>query len=105
VAAASFYLAMMTATCLGLIGAQGPTVVEGPFAANSPFARMLAAATGRFVVAAGASATGTSVGAALLAAGEGGSTAVAAAESPAITSPGPAWEAYADRWRRAVDSQ
>ena len=30
-AAVSFYLAMMTATCLGMIGAEGPVVVEGPF--------------------------------------------------------------------------
>ena len=29
---------MMTATCLDLIGADGPTIVEGPFAANRLFA-------------------------------------------------------------------
>ena len=69
--AASFYLAMMTATALELIGAEGPTIIEGPFAANRPFADMLAAATTRPVVAAGTSATGTSIGAALLAAGNG----------------------------------
>ena len=45
----SFYLAMMTATALELIGARGPTIVEGPFAGNALFARMLAAATGRGV--------------------------------------------------------
>ena len=69
--AASFYLAMMTATALELIGADGPTIVEGPFAANRLFVDMLAAATARPVIAAGTSATGTSIGAALLAAGEG----------------------------------
>ena len=36
-AAASFYLAMMTATCLALIGAEGPIIVEGPFARNRLF--------------------------------------------------------------------
>ena len=34
-AAVSFYLAMMTATALELIGARGPTIVEGPFAGNA----------------------------------------------------------------------
>ena len=37
--AASFYLAMMTATCLDLIGADGPTIVEGPFAAQPAVCR------------------------------------------------------------------
>jgi sugar (pentulose or hexulose) kinase len=101
VAAASFYLAMMTATCLELIGAQGPIVVEGPFAANAPFTGMLAAATGRAVIAAGTSATGTSIGAALLA-GEGGPAAASDTDGPAVASPGPAWAAYAERWRKAV---
>ena len=71
--AASFYLAMMTATALELIGADGPTIIEGPFALNGLFVGMLAAATARPVIPAGGSATGTSIGAALLAAGEGAS--------------------------------
>lgn len=75
-AAVSFYLAMMTATCLDLCGADGPTRVEGPFAKNEIYLAMLAAATARPLNASGASATGTSVGAAMLAsphasAGEG----------------------------------
>lgn len=64
--AVSFHLALMTATSLDLIGADGPIIVEGPFAANAAFKRMLAAATGRPVLS-GGSATGTSIGAALLA--------------------------------------
>jgi sugar (pentulose or hexulose) kinase len=44
-AAVSFHLALMTATCLDLIGAKGEIVVEGPFAANAAYLRMLAAAT------------------------------------------------------------
>lgn len=100
-AAASFYLAMMTATCLDLIGARGPTIVEGPFAANEAFLKMLAAATGRPVIAAGTSATGTSIGAALLAAGEGAPSRLAA-DGVGVRSPGPDWETYARRWREAV---
>ena len=65
-AAASLYLALMTGVCLEMIGAAGPTLVEGPFAANALFMEMLATVTGR-AVAAAATATGTSAGAALLA--------------------------------------
>ena len=63
--AASFYLALMTATCLDLVGAAGEIVVEGPFAGNGAYLAMLAAATG-MPVAAQRSSTGTSLGAALL---------------------------------------
>jgi len=65
-AAVSLYLALMTATCLDLVGAQGDIVVEGPFVSNEPYQAMLEAATGRHVVASGGS-TGTSIGAAMLA--------------------------------------
>lgn len=62
----AFHLALMTATCLSLIGADGPVIVEGPFAANGPYLVMLKTATSRDVLV-GESATGTSVGAACLA--------------------------------------
>ncbi|PDT51004.1 MULTISPECIES: FGGY-family carbohydrate kinase [Sinorhizobium] len=68
-AAVSFHLALMTATCLDLIGARGEIVVEGPFAANAAYLRMLAAATGRPALANSLSSTGTSLGAACLVAG------------------------------------
>nr|WP_210333585.1 FGGY-family carbohydrate kinase [Rhizobium sp. ARZ01] len=64
--AIAFHLALMSATCLSLIGADGPSIVEGPFAANVPYLAMLKAATGRDVFV-GESATGTSIGAACLA--------------------------------------
>lgn len=63
--ALSYYLALMTDTCLQLTGASGPTIVEGPFAKNVDFLSMLRAATGRPVLTSKA-ATGTSIGAALL---------------------------------------
>jgi sugar (pentulose or hexulose) kinase len=62
----AFHLALMTATCLDLIGADGPVIVEGPFAANAAYLRMLGAATGRQILK-GGGATGTSAGAACLA--------------------------------------
>ncbi|WP_353645319.1 FGGY-family carbohydrate kinase [Mesorhizobium sp. WSM2239] len=98
--AASFYLALTTATCLDLIGADGPTIVEGPFARNSAFVRMLAAGTGRPVVADSAGSTGTSVGAALL----------VSATPPAVPAsvPNPpdedGWKVYADAWKSAVSN-
>jgi len=62
----SFYLALMTAECLKLADAEGEIVVEGPFATNGLYLEMLSAATGRDVIAMRTSATGTSIGAALL---------------------------------------
>lgn len=101
-AVVSFYLAMMTATCLDLIGARGDIVVEGPFGANRLFTEMLATAAGRDVVEAKGS-TGTSVGAALL---------CAAAGSPSIpqkagtrVAPNGGWAGYARRWSDAVRSR
>ncbi|SON57272.1 putative sugar kinase YoaC [Hartmannibacter diazotrophicus] len=65
--ALSYHLALMTATCLDLIGAAGPVIAEGPFAANADYLKMLRAAVGRPVFAS-LGRTGTSLGAAGLAA-------------------------------------
>lgn len=65
-AALSLYLAMMTETCLSLTGADGITIVEGPFARNALYLDMLQTVTKRPVFRS-SSATGTSIGAALLA--------------------------------------
>jgi sugar (pentulose or hexulose) kinase len=97
--AASFYLALMTATCLKLIGADGPTIVEGPFARNSAFARMLAAATGRPVVADSSGSTGTSVGAALLVSAK--HSIASAISSNWADEDG--WKRYANAWKSAVN--
>ncbi|MFN3506744.1 MAG: FGGY-family carbohydrate kinase [Allorhizobium sp.] len=64
-AAASLYEALMTQVCLELIQAEGPIVVEGPFAANRIYLEALHTLTGRAVYASEAS-TGTALGAALL---------------------------------------
>jgi sugar (pentulose or hexulose) kinase len=66
--ALSYYLALMTEVGLGMIGAEGPCLVEGPFARNADYLAMLASLRGE--VAAKTSATGTSAGAALLLATE-----------------------------------
>ncbi|MEZ2132807.1 MULTISPECIES: FGGY-family carbohydrate kinase [unclassified Sinorhizobium] len=64
-AAMCLYLALMTEVCLGLVGAWGPVIVEGPFALNDTYLSLLAALVGRDVIAVPGS-TGTSQGAALL---------------------------------------
>ncbi|ASY61695.1 Rhamnulokinase RhaK in alpha-proteobacteria [Sinorhizobium sojae CCBAU 05684] len=94
----SFHLALMTATCLDLIGAKGEIVVEGPFAANAAYLRMLSAATGRPVSANRLSTTGTSLGAASLVAGARVRTGAEAFDE-AIP---PAYGEYASRWTRAT---
>ena len=61
--ALAWYLAMMTRTCLDLIGARGPVIVEGPLGGNADYLDMLAAisAGGVQVAAAGTGTTGGAV--------------------------------------------
>jgi sugar (pentulose or hexulose) kinase len=100
-AAVSLYLAMMSATCLELTGAAGPVVVEGPFAKNRVFGAMLSVATGREVLASSGSATGTSIGAALLAA-EGIKPNIAFASISPPPSLAQGMARYAGAWRQAI---
>ncbi len=103
--AATLYLALMTETCLSLATAQGPIVLEGPMAKNSLYCQALSALTGRAVVPSGGT-TGTSAGAALLAAGP------QAAKPPENDhgSKGPAFpyesplRRYADTWKQRIGS-
>jgi sugar (pentulose or hexulose) kinase len=99
--AASFYLAMMTATCLDLAGADGEIVVEGPFSGNRLFLEMLATATGRSVLAQTGQATGTSIGAALLARTPG---SLRSAGQPVRSGTDGSWREYADAWREAAQA-
>lgn len=100
-AAVAFYLALVTAFALEIVGHRGPVFVEGPFAHNEAFLDMLCAATGSPVEAA-ASATGTSQGAALLAAGDTLPEGLAQT-GDRRPDPGPDWRRYAEAWRRIVD--
>lgn len=100
--ASSFYLAMMTAVCLDLVGADGVTVTEGPFATNDLFLRMLSAATGRGVVADAGSATGTSIGATLLADCSGMRLGN---DRKIIEYPGSHWNSYARRWLAEIKAR
>lgn len=101
-AAVSFYLALMTAECMSMTGGDGDIVVEGPFATNGLYLQMLGAAAGRPVLSASASATGTSIGAAMLASKKGLKLAPTPVTVPAAL--GEPMGRYAARWRKAVGS-
>lgn len=92
--ALGYYLALMTAESLAQIGAEGPSVIEGPFAANPWFCAMLQAATGRGVERS-AMRTGTAIGTAMLLRRE----AVPARRAPDMGAPDPGLIRYALRWR------
>ena len=94
--ALSWYLAMMTQTCLTLIGTRGPVIVEGPFARNPDYLDMLASLCPSGVEIA-TSATGTSTGAALLALGSGAAPATRPVRAP---DDAPALAGYAAHWRQ-----
>ncbi|MFD1942293.1 FGGY-family carbohydrate kinase [Paradevosia shaoguanensis] len=98
-AVVSFYLALMTAECLALAGAEGDIVVEGPFAANHAYLRMLESAACRPVIASQGSATGTAIGAAMLARMEDGHEI----ENRELNAD-PDMTRYAWRWRQALNS-
>ncbi|MBK4217646.1 FGGY-family carbohydrate kinase [Paracoccus caeni] len=97
--ALSLYLGLMTDACLSLIGAQGPAIIEGPFARNADYLSMLAALRPDGVEIA-ISATGTSVGAACLCL-----THARAPETSKVRQ-GPAADltAYAAAWRDLVQA-
>ena len=100
--AASFYLALMTAECLELAGADGDIAVDGQLAANGLYLEMLAAATARPVTAMRPSTDDRDVGAALLLDLEGaGPAPEGVAVAPHQVA---AMVHYAQRWRELVDS-
>lgn len=101
-AALSFYLAMVTAECLDMIGADGPVIVEGPFARNRHYLAMLRAATGRPVETSEDSATGTSIGAALLVLGDRQGDGAKRPVSSEFVPQDPLLDAYADAWRNRI---
>ncbi|KAA9010098.1 FGGY-family carbohydrate kinase [Histidinibacterium aquaticum] len=98
--ALSYYLALMTDTCLSLIGARGPVIVEGPFARNEDYLQMLAALRDG-PVEASTSATGTSTGGALLFA----QTYRDAPGRRIVPQDAEALRTYAAGWRSALETR
>lgn len=107
--AASLYLALMSDTCLGLISAAGPTILDGPFAANKVYRDALAALTGRDVLWSHDGATGPSVGAALLFHIQRGiapsATTQFAIAAGLADAPAGALARYRDRWRAEANAR
>ncbi len=98
-AAASLYLALMTAELLSLAGAGGPTIVEGPFARNDLYCRALSAITARPLEPSD-SGTGTMLGTLMIATGKlPAHFARHAAPAPLKH---PALAAYVEAWRAAA---
>ena len=103
IAAASLYAALVTETCLDLAGAQGPIIVEGPFARNALFLGALAQRVPRPVIVR-PDATGTTEGAALLAAGANAKPEHRA-DPPPIAPLDIDLSAYAEEWQRLAVHQ
>lgn len=101
-AAVSNYLALVTAEMLAMIGADGPIIVEGPFAQNDCYLAMLQAAAQRPVETQKTSATGTAIGAALLICGGSGASRETPRTEDVPVNAQPALEAYARAWRKTV---
>jgi sugar (pentulose or hexulose) kinase len=99
-AVASLYCALVTETCLALAGAEGPVIVEGPFARNAMFLAALAARLPAVVVAR-PDATGTTEGAALLVFGAD-ARPLPAPDPPPVAPLAVDLGAYADAWRQRV---
>lgn len=99
--ALSLYLALMANVTRELVGAEGDTIVEGPFAANRHFLEMLGTLTGLQPVVSEGRMTGTSFGAACLALGEDGIQKVAATAE--VVRPDQDLLAYAAAWKTLAE--
>lgn len=107
--ATSLYLALMTATCLDLISAKGPTIVDGPFSSNPIYREALATVTGRDVLWSREAAIGPSVGAALLFQIQGGETRAPPAEFSVVQGfadiPADFARRYCSEWRARAEAR
>jgi sugar (pentulose or hexulose) kinase len=104
-AVAALYCALVTDTCLALVGARGDVVVEGPIARNRAFLRSLAGLRPAQRVLASPDPTGTLAGAACLAVwSRGGPRAPRERSSTRAVEPlaADALAAYRARWRAAL---
>ncbi|WP_237481415.1 FGGY-family carbohydrate kinase [Lichenibacterium dinghuense] len=100
-AAASLYAALMTATCLDLLGAAGSITIEGPFARNALYREALARLSGHTVLAS-SGATGTSSGAAGLFANPARTEAVLTPLFDGRDLSSATFADYASRWRECA---
>ncbi|CAN5160692.1 FGGY-family carbohydrate kinase [soil metagenome] len=102
ITAASLYCALLAETCHRLAGADGPILVEGPFARNQVFLGALATLVSAPVIAE-PDATGTTSGAALLAFGP--DVRIVTADPPPIEPLAIDLAGYAAQWRGRAEGQ
>jgi sugar (pentulose or hexulose) kinase len=107
--AASLYLALMSATCLDLIAARGPTIIDGPFSDNPIYRDALATLTGRDVVWSQNHMIGPCLGAALLFDIQGGvsrkPTAAFATAAGLTGAQEATFAGYRARWRDEAEAR
>ena len=102
-ALAGLYCALVTDVCLGLIGAQGEIVVDGPFAANPVYLGVLAALRPGDRVFASDCADGPTLGAAALAYGVAWSGATRALQASMLAPE--AVRVYRELWHKLVQNR
>jgi sugar (pentulose or hexulose) kinase len=95
-ALAALYLALMSDTCLDLIGSAGDVHIEGKLGADAAFLSILAALRPQQTIFVTDDASGTAVGAALLVAGTGSYKEVTHRAAPGDLQ---GIQAYAQTWR------
>lgn len=99
----------MSETCLELIAARGPTIIDGPFSDNPVYRDALATLTGRDVVWSRSHMIGPCLGAALLFDIQGKVSRkpnVAFATAAGLTgAPKAAFAGYRTRWRDAAEAR
>ena len=100
-AALAWYLALMTRTCLDLIGARGPVIVEGPLGSNADYLDMLSAQSDGAVQVAKAG-TGTTGGAVCLITGHAPSHL---AQPWPVPKDAVQMQEYAEKWRNMAQAR
>lgn len=98
---ATLHCALMIDYCLDLVGARGPTFIEGPLTQNLLAPGLLAAISGRPVML--CAGDGVSLGAASLALGSGVTDAASCTPCDPFELPGLA--AYARQWREVAETR
>jgi len=99
-ALATLYCALMSSLALDAVGAGSNLIVDGGFAENPLYARLIGALRPGSRVRVSAERDGPAIGAACLAGPEDAVLSLDLAEAPPIDLPGLA--AYAERWRRVA---
>lgn len=103
VARATLYLALMTETSMRMLGMDGDLMIDGGFAGNTPYCRLLATLGDSEKCFVNHQTEGTAVGAGMLASWNDAETRWPLDPSPVAALDLPGLAEYTDQWRRQVD--